>query len=319
MNKTLDDLKGLTLDQYEDAKGRALARIARRIGDKPERARFSRELGQIATPLDGLALIVFVAALAMSSLHIVQYMTAQAIASFDEAGGSGIVISQDVYTVAHQVGAVLLAEAAALLFMTMHAMSAPSRAQRSPWLRWVSVPLGLALVAAAFVLVANLSSGVNLLVAVMPPIFTLGIAARLEQIIVTMLRRRDEVTARYLAALEQYEISSADPTRHPDYQQVLRQEIWARLVALPSNRDFRDAPAGFKAAAVRRELQREAWASEPVQEVTQFEAPLASQGERQRLHSGSSRPGPDVLEFTQTIGPVSAPGITAISMNGHNR
>ena len=62
----------------------------------------------------------------------------------------------------------------------------------------------LALTAAVFVFVANVASGVNLLVSVMPPLFTLGIAVRLEQLIVAGLKRADDVSARYLKALTVY-------------------------------------------------------------------------------------------------------------------
>lgn len=283
VNLTLERLKPLTNDQYEECRSKALERVAKRIGDKPARKTFYRELGPVATPLDWLALVVFIAALAISSMHIVQFMSKQAAASYHAVDvGYGILISPDLWAAGHQIGAILLAESAALLFMTVHAMG-NKRANRKGLGRWVSVWLVLALIAAVFVFVANLDSGVNILVSVMPPIFTLGIAVRLESIIVEILRRRDEVNARYQQALTDYEAGSADPTKHSAYLPLLRQEIWSRLMTLRPNKDFQDAPKGFKIAAIMRETERETWtADDAIQPVTVFSVSTNGHGDDPR-------------------------------------
>lgn len=250
----IKNLRPLTSEQYDAARGRAIERIKARIGEKPTRKAFARELGPIASPLDWLALIVFGAALAISSVHIVQYMSKIALASYDPAS-AGIVIDLNLWTVVHQAGAILLAESAAILFMTMHNLR--GRAGR----RGIPVALLLALLASAFVFIANASSGANLLVALMPPAFTLGLGLRLEALIAEYLHRQTEISARYLAALAVFEAASADPEKHPDYSKILAQEIWQALVKISANKTFIDAPAGFKRAAVVRELDRENWSN----------------------------------------------------------
>lgn len=257
----LEGLKPLTTLQYDESRAKALARVNARIGERPKRAQFRRELGAIATPLDWLALVVFAAALAISSAHIVVFMTGQAVGSYHALPNApGVVLERDTWAVIHQVGMILLAEAAALLFMTSHTMSRQARAQRPAWARWYSVSLVLALLAAAFVLMANLSSGVNVLVSLMPPAFTLGIAVRLEVLIADYLRRHDDISTRYLAAMAVYEAASADATKHPEYLPMLRQELWAAIAR--KNSAYIDAPAGVRHAAVRRELERDTWAYE---------------------------------------------------------
>jgi flagellar biosynthesis component FlhA len=270
---TLSDLKTLNIDQYEQAKAKAVALVAGRIGERPERKHFTRELGSSFTALDGLAIVVFLAALAISSLHIIQFMGMQAAAAYHDNAAEGIVITANGYTVIHQIGAILLAESAALLFMTQHSMSRSSRLLRHPWVRWFSVPLVLALLAALFVFYANLSSGVNAIVGVMPPLFTLGIAFRLEHLIAESLSRRESVTSRYLERLQVWEAASADPTAHADYRTLLMQTVWQALAALPSNRDFRDAPASFKKAAVLREMEREQWTESGIIPEVEFIRP----------------------------------------------
>lgn len=255
----LTDLRPLTSNQYDQARAAALQRVQARIGEKPERKRFKREMGPIATPLDYIALVVFLAALAVSSAHIITFMTGQAIASFHAATDApGVQLGRDTWAVIHQIGLILLAESAAILFMTMHTMTYAARAHRPGWNRWLSIPLILAALAAVFVLVANLSSGVNALVSLMPPVFTLGIAVRLEALIASYLRRRDDINSRYLEALKVWEIASKDPAKHPEFMPLLRSELWQAIVK--KNRGWEDAPTDIRRAAVLRELERETWA-----------------------------------------------------------
>ena len=256
----LSTLKPLTTDQYDQARAKAIERVKARIGTRPTRDQFKRELGALWSALDVLALIVFVAALLVSSAHIITHMGMLASLSYNSAIETGIVLPISDYTIIHQIGMILLAEASMLLFMVMHGMRAREREGRAWWSRHFSLPLLLALIAATFVFVANWQSGIGLLEALMPPVFTVGIGLHLERLIVAGLHRREEITRRYLEALHIYEHATEDPTKHPEFLPVLRQEIWARLVSLPTNKEFRDAPPSVKHAAVRRELERDHWA-----------------------------------------------------------
>lgn len=253
----VSQVKPLTGRERELATQRAADIVRQRIGERPVRRTFEREHGALFGMLDALALVVFVAALAISSMHILQYMAAAAADSY-RVTSAGIIVSLDAYTVTHQIGALLLAEAAVLLFATVHAMSAPARAGRKPWLRAFSVPLALALLSAVFVLVANISGGTSLLVALLPPLTTLGLSMRLELLVSEAVRRRADVDTRYTSALNAYEAAMSDITTHRDYAPVLKSELFAALVRKPGNAWLADAAIPVKRAAVWTELQHEA-------------------------------------------------------------
>jgi hypothetical protein len=252
----LTQLKPLTTDQYDRARHKALTRVQQRIGAKPRRVDFQHELGSIFTPLDGLAMGVFIPAFIVSSIHILQHMGALANGSYAAIAtySNGTVIGRDFYIAAHQWATVPLAESSMLLFLVMFAMTS-----RGNWRKWVF--LALALIATLFVVIANVSAGL-MLESILAPVFTIGIGLHVEGLIVRLLERRADVNTRYLAALSTWEAASKDATKHPDYLPILKQEVWAALTNLSSNKAFIDAPVSLKHAAVRREMERDTWAYE---------------------------------------------------------
>lgn len=254
---TLDlmGLKPLTTNQYDECREKALERVAKRIGDKPTRKQFLRELAPIWTILDLIALVVFIPALLVSSVHIISHMGALANQSYQVAGLSqaGTIISRDAYVAIHQWFMIPLAEGSMILFMVLFGLT------KDGWRRWVY--LILAVVALLFVTVANWQSGIGSLEALLAPIFTIGIGLKLELLIVQMMRRRKEVDDNYLKAIGVWEAATADATSHPDYVPIFRQEVWSALVK--KNRDYADAPRGFKYGAVEREMARDRWAYDP--------------------------------------------------------
>jgi len=273
MNYDIAELKELTTAQLDAAREAALKRVQARIGEKPARKDYRREYGPLWTALDLLALVIFAAALAVSSVHILAYSGHEAAASFDRVQQQpmlGLSLGEDFYGLVHQLGFILLAEAAMLLFFVLYRT-------RAGFERWLS--LALAIAAMAFVVVANLASGLNLFLALLAPAFTIGIGFRLESLIAENLRRNREIDARYRAALEVWEAASQDATKHPDYRPLLAQEIWQKLTALKANAAFVEAPAAFKRAAVQRELAKESWALE-------LDAPAAS---RTNGHAAAQR------------------------------
>lgn len=250
----LAQLKGLSTDQYDRCRESALRRVQARIGNKPERKHFERELGSLWTVLDVIALIVFAAALTISSVHIITHMGQLADASYKQLtqATTGTQIGADLYTAVHQWGAIFMAEGSMILFAVLFGLT------RKTSRRWIFA--ALAAVAAVFVIVANWQSNVGALESIMPAIFTLGIGFHVERLIVATMRRREEVTTQYLKALNTWDVASVDATRHPDYLPMLRQELWQKLASLAANKTYLDAPAPLKIEAVNRELSRELWA-----------------------------------------------------------
>lgn len=253
MTYELTELKELTGQQYDACKTRALERVQVAIGEKPSRKHYAREFGPLVTSLDLLAGVIFVAALAVSSLHILAYSGHQATASYATSSGqaiAGISVDPHTYGIIHQIGFILLAEAAMLLFFVLFR----TRQRLEKW-----TALLLALLAMTFVVVANLSSGLNVFLSILAPAFTVGIGFRLEAITVENLRRNADIDRRYIEALTTWERAQDDVTTHPEYTRLLYSELWDKLVSLKANAEFRDAPARFKIAAVQRELARDAW------------------------------------------------------------
>lgn len=261
----LSNLRPITTIQYDECKSRARSRVERNIGERPARSQFARELGRLWTPLDLIALVVFIPALFVSSVHIVTHMGKLAASSYQAANlaQAGIVIDQATYVTIHQLALIPLAEGSMILFMVMFGLSAG-------WRRWVY--LGLAAVALVFVSVANIQSEIGTLEAVLAPIFTIGIGLKLEHLIVQSITRRSEVDKRYLEALHTWELATKEPTAHPDYKAFLYNEIWQQLMKTKSNQWALEAPNGFKVSAVRRELERDSWAHEQVEPVAEFNA-----------------------------------------------
>lgn len=246
----INDLKQLTTDQYDKCRELALERVKSRIGSKPQRKDFERELGALWGVLDILALIVFVAAFIISSLHIQDYVLSEVTGKGDTA-----------YTLINQWGYIALAESSMVLFMVLHGLTAKQRRARGWFLRHVSIHLMLSSVAGVFIFTANLSSGIGELLAIMPPLFTTGIAFNMERLIIAGITRRNEVDTRYLASLKDFEAASKDPEQHSLFPSFFKQELWSKLISLKPNQGFKDAPAGFKAAAVEREMERDQWVS----------------------------------------------------------
>lgn len=283
----LNDLRQLTTYKIDEAKQAALKRVERHNGEKPKREQFQRELGQIWTVLDTLAVLVFVVAFIISSIHIITHVGVLAVNAYSTLTriAVGIQIDQSWFVGLHQLLMIPLAEGSMILFLVMFGISAKPKPILQPgekakfelnWRRWTY--LALAVGALLFVANANLSSGMGWLESVLPPFFTVGIGLKLEHLIVKKMRRDDEVTKRYNHALSIWEAATADPTQHPKYLPFLRNEIWKALMALKTNQWAMEAPEGFKYAAVAREIARENWTEGDIQPVTEFEAIASEEG-----------------------------------------
>ncbi len=298
----LSDLRQLTTLQFDECKDRAVKRVERHLGEQPTRAHFQRELGRLWTVLDLLAVIVFIPALLISSIHIVTHVGALSGAAFDglRQASSGTVLGRDLFVAAHQWLLIPLAEGSMILFLVMFGVS------RDGWRRWTYFLL--AALAVVFVLAANLSSGLGLLESVLAPAFTIGIGLKLEHLILQYLKRSSEVTKKYLEALATWEAATADATAHPDYRPFLMNEIWAALMKPKTNQWAIEAQPGFKVAAVMRELERENWTHGTVAPQLQFNGEQPSE---------EVKPQAEAVPFGNTVQAALEPMLVTASANGH--
>ena len=269
----LSDLRQLTTIQFDECRDKAIKRVQRHLGEKPTRAQFQRELGRLWTVLDVLAVVVFIPALLISSIHIITYLGTDSSAAYTTLVQAtfGTTITPDFYVSAHQWLHIPLAEASMILFLVMFAVS------RDGWRKWVYFLL--ACLAVIFVLTANLSSGLGLLESALAPAFTIGIGLKLEHLIQQHMKRSREVTEKYLAALAIWEQATADATQHPNYKPYLMNELWTALMKPKGNQWAIEAQAGFKRAAVMRELARENWTEGQAESVAILEAPPSEEVE----------------------------------------
>lgn len=260
----VSDLKPLTTLQFDEAKSRAVKRVQRQLGERPTRKQFQRELGSLWTLLDVLALVVFIPALVISSIHIITHVGSVSAAAFDQLQQTSIgsTISKEAFVALHQWLSIPLAEGSMILFVVMFGLTSDVR-------RWVF--LALAAVATAFLLTSNLSSGLPVFEAALAPVFTIGIGFKLEALAIQFVDRRKQVDEKYLSAMAVYEAATHDPTKHPDYLPYLANEIWTALMKPKGNQWAVEAPPGFKVAAVQRELSRERWAHEQPPAVMEFQ------------------------------------------------
>lgn len=256
----IQDLKPLNSVQYDKCKQTALARVKKRIGDKPSRDTFKREYAQLWNVLDIALIVVFIGALLISFQHIFDYVSSVAGAHYlTMPFTTGLRLPHYVAVAAQQIGALLMAEAAMIAFFSywrLDTHNSPTRRKYSHLLLW------LALASAAYVLYVN-TLGVGLWfdpTSWLAPFVTIGIGVRIEQILSEYFIRQREIDSKYTTALSQWERSTEDPTQHPDYLPILYTELWEYLsTKLTSNSHFADAPGWFKLQAVEREMSRENW------------------------------------------------------------
>ncbi len=261
---TLEHIKGLSTAQYDRCKGTAEQRIRERAGDKPRRRDFVRELEPLWGILDIAALLVLLSAWLVSSAHILTHVGQASFNSYQSVNGgsfAGWLWDSQWYGYAHQIGYIILAESAMILFMTMFAalQRRADEGQAAFYARKL-IPLGLALGSALFVVVANWQSGVGELESILPPAVTIGLGFWLEGKLAAQLERQKAITARYLEAVERYELAQMEVENHPDYLPYLRQEVAQKLMSLTPQKNYPDVPIPVLKAAVARELYRDEWA-----------------------------------------------------------
>lgn len=276
----IETIQQLNLKQYEACKQQAEDILRTKIGQKPKRSDFKIEHANQWDILTILGLILFVGAFCVSSLHIIAYAGTRA-ATAHHSLQFGIDVDKDLFTVIHQLGFVLLAETAMILFFVQHQLHGKAIKLGNHSLG--TVQLYLAMMAAFFVVVANFSSGLNPLLSILAPAFTIGGGFLIEEKIKISIENAQETDTKYRAALAIYENASKDITQHPDYENTVKLAIWDKLMTLKANKEFADAPAQIKREAVQRELNRETWTETEVNPNPKAHTPSMN-GHRQTVN-----------------------------------
>jgi hypothetical protein len=249
----------LSSQQRDYAHQKAKERILALIGPKPTRDQFLKEYGRLWGILDVLVLLIFLAALAISSAHIVKHMGSLSSAVDLTRFNGGLQINESTWIAVHQFGFIVLAESAMLLFMILFSM------ERKWWRRILS--LLLAITAMSFVISANIQSGIGTLESIMPPLFTIGIGLHIERLIVQAIKRRNSVQVAYETALIEWERSTASTEAHPNWKRVYRETLFDTLVDAQVGRGkserqayLRELSPGQKLRLVNQEINASSWA-----------------------------------------------------------
>lgn len=246
----IDHIKSLSNASYEQVKSVALKRTKNSLGTRPDRNTFKRQQAPLFSILEVLALIVWIAALGISSVHIWKYAGAQANISFaKQAQVLGFSVDGSLYGYIHQFGFFLMAELAMLLFFILFRT-------KSGFTKWTS--LVLTILTAAFVITANLESGLTVFLSLLVPAITIGVGLRADELIVESIRRNKEIDERYHTALTEYELIEKEPEKSSIYRQHLGNEIIQKLASLKVNDGkMNELTPDEKRLLVLRELERE--------------------------------------------------------------
>lgn len=270
----MSNIRPLTTEQRARCATKARERVVSELGDKPHRSQYVNDFEPIVDILDIFAVMAFIAALIKSSMNIILHVgeySSNIVIDYQ----FGIIPSPDVYTVLSQVGALLLAEFAMILFVVSFAATPFTRQVFSQQNIIKMTYLVMGLTAAVFVFYANLRVGSNWFESILPPFFTVGIGLRFEVLLSRFLQRRRQITAKYYPRLLEWEKATHNPETHPNYLRYYMQELLQQLSKLKGNEWIIDADPQQKRASVGRELQADQWADQAVTEQRQEELGLS--------------------------------------------
>lgn len=269
----LDDVKQLSVEQYAKVHEKAVSHVLRLIGDKPLRDQYKRDHEPIWGFMEALMVFVFLAAAIVSTTHILNFIGSEAARSFNQNGHvpDTISLSARGFNTANQFGYVILAEFAMLLFGT------GAINERRKFIKVMFALLALG--STAFVIIANLESGIDWYIAILPPAFTIGLSPFLDRQLIKTLKRRRAVTVAHQEALGKWEVLTDKPEQHTQFLPTLRLMVWEKLVSLKSNAEYKRAPAQFRQRVADREILKAQIFSAPLLkaaalEVVETDAPL---------------------------------------------
>lgn len=263
---SLDDLYRLTSTEYDRAQADAEARLKQEAGNEPpQRREFRREQARKWVIQDTLAAIILIAAWAVSTLHVMTLVGKGAAASYGAISLDayvGDIMDSLSYGRIHQWGYIALAEAAMILFMTMH-LSRNKRGRYPDEPLWlynlrmrVTTLSFMAVLSGVFIFYANVTSGIGVLESIIPPIMTIGLGIYFEGRLAGFLLAVEDTDRRYMAALDAWEQAHFRPREHVRFRELFAQELAQRLNTKNKNRvTAGDIPPQLLYQAVQREYR----------------------------------------------------------------
>ena len=257
----LDNLRPLTQEQRHAARQAALRAVVQTVGPRPAREQYaqftvSKYPPSVTRLISFLCLILLLAAFTPSAIRLFVIGSQ----TFGQA------ISNPVAMTAVGIATVLSAEVGQVVFWLALATMGTTRSSRRLLYGSMSIATILALIGNVQVaLPGHTASPFAWLEAIAPPLIVLSTAYVLKEQVLENIEQRHADESAYQADLQEWQIVTAEPEHHPDWQQfdasALRdalRKVNARrkeTLSVMTQTDWR--------LAVHREMQADLWYTEP--------------------------------------------------------
>jgi hypothetical protein len=305
-------IRPLTMDQYQDRVTEAIEGVYRVIGARPTREAFERERKRLFGGVEYLMLALLVILFIFSILHVFYWTRQQAINSYQtllgESDGAGIVASESLYVILHQISVLGVTELGMIalsiyhIYRTQFYMSEEDRVikrDRLLPLRFVQRYFFLILAALCGVVIlgANLSSGFDSLVSFLVPILTISLSEVFARLFAQRYTETREIDQQYMDALNIYQTYSNEPTKHPSYSQMLSKYIqdWYRKNRAYSNVPWNPKVLNYVSARERfyhsQAMNDDAIYQQFMREAETTALPFLAPANPSSLSSGNEQPG----------------------------
>jgi len=316
-NEWINELKELTEIEYAKAEDNAKALVRKKLGEQPTLEQFRNRVGGQFDVIVVLMVVAFIGAVVVSAFDIAKFVGRQVFLHNDLTSYVGIHI--DVYWMAvlFQISFLLLAEFSVILFLIRWRQQIKTTEWEGLQLgRWyvnksvvkffgqfINVYFVLAVSSISFVFYANWQSGVHWLLAILPPVVTLGVGWVFEELITDWLSQYEKDERQYLEASQHWLIINREPESDKQYKEYLMRSIWGALRSKNQRYDIQlDVSGDWKIQAVNRELDKAEWAKQAlVKKAFVYEHPEVSQDKistmsnlellRQKMDSWSVKDG----------------------------
>lgn len=271
-NEWLSQLKELTETEYLKAEENAHLFVKKKLGEQPTLEQFRNKVGGQFNVIVGLMLIAFLGALIVSTFDIFKFVGYQvAINNLTTQAYIGFDIDPLVKSKMFQVSFVLLAEFSVILFLTRWRQEVKTHEWDSVYIQnfkidsrivkfvmqFFNIYFVLAVSSISFVFYANWQSGVHWLLAILPPVVTLGVGWVFEELITDWLAQLEKDEKQFMEANKHWMQINREPETDERYQEYLMRSIWGALKSKNQRYDIElDVAGSYKIEAVNRELEK---------------------------------------------------------------
>lgn len=276
MQQWLSDLKQLTPNEYLTAEKDAEKLVLKDLGEIPTKDDYKRE-GDGFNPIMIMIAIIFISGLAISSFEAFKFVGLN-INSVIETSNTfvyGIPINYALFVSVSQIAYLILAETSMISFIISWRFDEAKKRREGYYKQFKNTKFGivrkfssqflsfklfLALLSMSFILLANWSSGLHPLLALMPAFITIGVGYQFEQFYTEWFLEKQRINKEYTNDLNLYYDIKREPSKHPEFESIFKRSIWNRLSGKNRRSVDTDVNGEWKYHAVQREIENADWA-----------------------------------------------------------